>query len=254
MALAFLSRSLKMQFMMSQIRGIIDRDPNGTFLLGSCFIAGMVLSIWVIQSWEYMPEWAPVPGPAIMDMVSCLRPIFLFLCGIPTAIAFLGGLVMNFRSLINRTQRRNILGILSFMLGLIILGSSTLPLFFQDQLEHGMQHYAISRYGVVIDAIEKYHVEHGSYPPSLNELVPNYLPAVPGKYMKFGEELNYFADPNSENARGYAGHGPFIFELTGMYAGIHGQTLKYCPIQDRSCDIFKGRVDDRWIWTYSTIL
>jgi hypothetical protein len=134
------------------------------------------------------------------------------------------------------------------------LGSSTLPLIYKDQLEKDLKLYAISRYDHVIDAIEKYHVDNGYYPPTLEVLVPAYLAYAPGKYMKFGEELNYYPDPSSESARGYLGSGPFIFELTGKYAGMHGQTLKYCPIQDETCKAFKGRIDDRWIWTYSSIL
>ena len=160
----------------------------------------------------------------------------------------------SFRSFINRAPSRNVTGLISFILSLAILGSSTLPLIYEDQLEKDLKQYAISRYDVVIDAIEKYYADNGHYPPSLEALVPTYLVSVPGKYMKFGEELNYYPDPFNENARGYIGSGPFIFELMGMYAGMHGQTLKYCPIQDETCQAFKGRIDDRWIWTYSSIL
>ena len=214
----------------------------------------MVISIWVIESWEYLPDWAPVPGPGLMNLVSCLRPIVLAICGIPTAMVFLIALIMNLRSLVNRLPARNITAIISFILSLSVLGSSTLPLIYQDRIEKDLKQYAISRYDVVIDAIEKYHADNEHYPPSLEALVPAYLASVPGKYMKFGEELNYYPDPLGENARGYIGSGPFIFELTGMYAGTHGQTLKYCPIQDETCKDFKGRIDDRWIWTYSSIL
>ena len=189
-----------------------------------------------------------------MNLVSCLRPIPLFVCGIPTAIAFLVSLMKSFGSFINPVPDRNVTRLISFVLSLAILGSSTLPLLYEDQLENGLKQYAISRYDVVIDAIEKYHADTGHYPPSLVAFVPVYLASVPGKYMKFGDELNYYPDSSSPNARGYLGFGPFIFELTGMYAGMHGQTLKYCPIEDETCKAFKGRIDDRWIWTYSSIL
>ena len=213
-----------------------------------------MVSLWVRESWEYLPEWAPVPSPALMNIVSCLRPFVLFICGIPTAIAFLIGLITNFRSLTNRAPAKNLTGVISFILSLAILGSSTLPLIYKDRLEDDLKQYAISRYDVVIDAIEKYHENNGYYPPTLDTLVPVYLASVPGKFMKFGEELNYYPDPSSENAKGYVGSGPFIFELTGEYAGMHGQTLKYCPIQDETCKAFRGRIDDRWVWTYSSIL
>lgn len=240
--------------MTARVRTFINEYPNAALLCGSCLIGGMVISIWVIESWEYLPDWAPVPSPELMNVVSCLRPFILFICGLPTAIAFLIALITNFRSLSNRVLAKNLAGVISFILSLAILGTSTLPIIYKDRLEEGLKQYAISRYDVVIDAIEKYHADNGYYPPSLDALVPAYLASAPGKYMKFGEELNYYPDPTSENARGYIGFGPFIFELTGMYAGIHGQTLKYCPIDDESCKAFKGRIDDRWIWTYSSIL
>ncbi|MBI5054722.1 MAG: hypothetical protein HZC38_03505 [Chloroflexi bacterium] len=236
---------------MARFSSLIKEYSNATFLVGCCLIAGMVASIWVIESWEYFPEWAPVPGPLLMNFVSCLRPIFLFVCGLPTAIAFLISSVTSFGLLVNRALSKDLVGVVSLILSLTILGASTLPLIYKDQLEDGLQQYAISRYDVVIDAIEKYRADNGHYPPSLETLVPVYLPTVPGKYMKFGERLTYFSNVSMG---GYIGHGPFIFELTGMYAGIHGQTLKYCPIQDESCSVFKGRIDDRWIWTYSSIL
>jgi hypothetical protein len=154
----------------------------------------------------------------------------------------------------NGDAAKNISRAISFVLGLSILGLSILPLIYRDRLERDLKQYAISRYDIVIDAIEKYHADNGDYPPSLDALVPTYLSSVPAKYMKFGEELNYFPDPFDDDARGYVGKGPFIFELTGMYAGMHGQTLKYCPIQDETCKAFKGRIDERWIWTYSSIL
>jgi len=240
--------------MTTQFRSLIKEHSNATFLVGSCLIAGMVVSIWVIESWEYLPEWAPVPGPLLMTIVSCFRPIFLFACGLPTAIVFLTGLTANLGLLVNRVLSKKLTGVISFIVSLAILSASTLPLIYRDQLEESLRQYAISRYNVVIDAIEKYYADNGHYPPSLEVLVPVYLPDVPGKYMKFGEELNYYPDPFSENARGYIRHGPFIFELTGMYAGIHGQTLKYCPVQDETCSVFRGRIDDKWIWTYSSIL
>jgi hypothetical protein len=236
--------------MTARLRLLAKEHPNATLLVGSCLIAGMLISFWVIESWEYLPEWAPVPGPALMNTVACLRPFFLFACGLLTATAFLTGLVVNRASLGNRALSKNLA---SAAVSVAILAVSTLPIVYKGQLDKRLQQYAISRYDVVIDAIEKYHADNGYYPSSLEVLVPAYLPGLPGKYMKFGEELNYYPDASSA-VKGYVGHGPFIFELTGMYAGIHGQTLKYCPVQDETCSVFKSRIDDRWVWAYSSIL
>jgi hypothetical protein len=190
----------------------------------------------------------------------------LFLCGlVPFAlIAFADGLIVNLVSLLSGRKAA------ALNLSLLVLAAVVVvaPCFFRHSVLDLVSGIVASRYGVVITerdsliahaasrydsaiaAIEEYYADHGQYPPTLWALVPDYLPTPPGIYMKFGETLKY--DPKSQ--RGYAGHGPFTFELYGHYRGWHGQTLKYCPIEDSSCDVFKRRINDNWVFVFSSAL
>lgn len=110
---------------------------------------------------------------------------------------------------------------------------------------------AIAKYDLVIDAIERYHVERGDYPPDLHTLVPEYLPRVPGIYVRAGETLVYFPVPER------VGGAPFTFYVYGHHTGlqfIHGWELKYCPAELGFCGevndrhYHSHRINDRWIW------
>ena len=115
----------------------------------------------------------------------------------------------------------------------------------------------IPRYDEVINAIERYYLDHGDYPNDLNTLVPFYLTQVPGVYIRSGEYLTYAPEPWNENTP------PFTFSIRGHYpfpAFMHGWDLVYCPSTyegcaeggDRHTRVF--RVNDRWIWVHSSAL
>jgi hypothetical protein len=228
---------------------LLGRSWDKFLLIGCCLLAGWMLIMWLLPHWDYLPDWAPVPGPRLMDPLKCVQPIILCGLGLPTLLAFVVGLIANLVLLLNRVLSRHIGGMVVLGVGLMILVLAALPWLFGDAIDDILIRYAITRYDVAIDAIELYHEEHGEYPPSLDMLVPDYLPTVPGIYMKYGEILKY--DPNSE--WGYVGSGPFTFELYGHYLSLHGQTLKYCPVEDNSCSGF-NRIDDRWVWAYASAL
>jgi hypothetical protein len=109
----------------------------------------------------------------------------------------------------------------------------------------------IQQYDQVINAIESYHQDHGAYPPELSALVPDYLPKVPGIYIRRGERLTYAPRPEQEGAA------PFTFYIYGHYPGLafmHGWELKYCPKELDLCNetndqhYHPHRINDRWIW------
>jgi hypothetical protein len=109
----------------------------------------------------------------------------------------------------------------------------------------------IQQYDQVINAIESYHQDHGVYPPELSALVPDYLPRVPGIYIRRGERLTYAPEPEQEGAA------PFTFYIYGHYPGLafmHGWELEYCPKELDLCNetndrhYHPHRINDRWIW------
>jgi len=110
---------------------------------------------------------------------------------------------------------------------------------------------AITRYDQVINAIERYHKDHGAYPPNLEALVPEYLPKVPEIYITGGRRLEYSPNPEQK------GGAPFTFYVYGNHTGlqfVHGWELKYCPEELNFCGEVEShlyhpyRINDQWIW------
>jgi hypothetical protein len=208
------------------------------------FLADWITLLWFYAHWDFFPDWTPVPGAVFMNLVEFFAP--LLLCWYAILSIFILSYTIVFIGLTIKSQKK-----LS-MPSLVSLVGMSMALFlwiFGSNIEQGFINYAITRYDRDINAIEKYYADHGKYPPTLEALEPVYLKKMPGIYMKYGEELKY--DPNSE--KGYVGHGPFTFELYGHYKAWHGQTLKYCPIDDPTCEGFK-RIDRHWVWAYSHAL
>lgn len=110
---------------------------------------------------------------------------------------------------------------------------------------------AIAQYELTICAIERYHSEQGMYPPDLEALVPTYLPAVPGIYIRAGETLVYSPIPKMEAGA------PFAFYVYGHHTGfqfMHGWELMYCPAELDLCGepnnrhYHPHRINERWLW------
>lgn len=220
--------------------------------IGGGLIAVWSFTIWYTINWEYMPEWLPLPGLPLMDIIGCFGPILFLISLIPVLLIFVLGLFGNLILLVDRILSLNLLKVIHLTIGLTILGSAALPWMFHDDIEKMALNQAIRRYDVVIDAIETYRSDYGRYPANLNVLVPKYLPELPGRYMKFGKILTYESTASLEYD-----HAPFIFELYGLYFGIHGQTLKYCPVTVDPCfekvgHLTPERINARWIWVYSS--
>lgn len=223
-------------------------------LLGNCLFALWAFLLWLLPHWDYLPDWAPVPGPIVMDIVKCLQPVILCFVGLPTLLVLLVGLFANLGLLFRRLLARGFREVVKMGIAVTILFAVCLLWLLGDAIDQANLSYGIARYDVVIDAIERYLDDHGRYPPTLDDLVPGYLATVPGIYMKFGQTLEYEPNPPA-----WYDHAPFAFELGGSHMGIHGQTLKYCPVEFEPCyeDDRKHtsrRIDDRWIWVYSSAL
>ncbi len=245
-----------------------------TLLLNTQFLVRPLL-----VSWNYWPEWAPISHSfaTVFSFVRCLLLPMLGAMGAVAFVVFGDSLRRNIPDLLNRKFP---VGILYLLLVVLVLPLSV-PYVIQtrneivdsyvrtiaekngialrkyDSTNTALIAYAASRYDPVIDAIEKYHEENNEYPPDLETLVPDFLNETPEIYIKFGEYLSYSPVVESQ----FHDHSPFEFELYGHYSPefIHGQTLKYCPVQIAPC--FEGnrhftpaRINNRWILVYSSAL
>ena len=211
-------------------------------------LSGWALALWLLRHWLYLPNWfSTLPSRMMSPVTLCIPVIFTQW---PTLVLILFGIILNTVLLLNRVASRNWTGVRMLSVGLLALCLVALLWVFGDTIDDVSVQYAIGRYNFDVDDIERYSDDHGEYPPTLDVLVPRYLPKVPGIYMAYGEVLKY--DPDS--SWGYVGCGPFTFELYGHdMSGWHGMTLKYCPIEDNTCNSF-GRIDGRWVWAYASAL
>ena len=111
----------------------------------------------------------------------------------------------------------------------------------------------LPEYDKVIDALEDYHNSFGQYPANLSDLVPDYLPEVPGIYIRNGEKLTYNPEPMNAITP------PYTFSIYGHYPGgafMHGWTLDYCPVRFVGCTAGGDsyRINDRWLWQHHSAL
>jgi len=235
-------------------RAIYNQSDRVVFL-GSILLSIWLAILWILPHIDYLPDWFPVPSTSypLVDILKCFQPIVLCVLGIPTVLAFIFEFTVNINALVRHLQTRKVLSTGLLISSLFILGIPIALWLSSDQIDNYFLNYGISRYHPVIDAVEEYKNDKGKYPPNLDILVPEYLPETPGIYMKFGEILTYEPNPSA-----WYDHAPFTFELYGHYLSMHGQTLKYCPIN--TC-YFEGdrhytpvRINDRWIWVYSSAL
>lgn len=233
----------------------IYNQSDAVLISGSILLSMWMTTLWLLPHIDYLPDWFPVPSPSnqFIDLLKCFQPIILCIFGIPTIIAFIIEFTASISIFVGRLQTYQTSNKNLLILSLIVLVIPALLWVFSSQIDKYFLDYGISRYDVVIDEIEKYKKDKGVYPPNLAALVPEYIPKRPGIYMKFGEELTYEPKPYA-----WYDHSPFTFELYGHYLSMHGQTLKYCPIN--TC-YFEGdrhyapvRINDRWIWVYSSAL
>ena len=236
------TRAAKVSNMLLAVHTRMKKHPIAAFLVGSFLTSAMVVTIWVIFNWEYLPEWVLLPD---MVVVTLFQPIVVVVCG-GMVIFFLVELLSHLYYWIRQASFKSLAGIVTLMLGLALIGSSILPWIFRIPIDDWLKRYATSRYDVVIDAIEDYHADYGYYPSSLDDLVPKYLSRLPGIYVKFAHVLNYYPDAGASPSD-YSIHVPYVFELAGFYEGNHNQTLGYCPVDIERCKKLGTRIDDNWV-------
>ncbi len=207
-----------------------------------CVVFGSFVILMAV--WDVLPNWIPIPGGYIVGIRCCcglclLGPYYGFSIGTVLAAVWriFGRLSENdFYGVVTPTV---VLFVVLFLAIVLHLGT--------DDISQALLNYGIRRYDRVVEAIEQYKLDHGFYPESLDALTPNYLQSKPGIFLKYGERLDYAPDTWSGD------DAPFRFELYGHdSSGVHGRILKYCPVEFECPD--GDRINDRWMWTYSSAL
>lgn len=79
----------------------------------------------------------------------------------------------------------------------------------------------------VVDGIDAFHADRGGYPQSLDDLVPDYLPALQPTGMANYPEYTYLVGKNAARHRG----NPWIIEVFAGY-GMGFDQFYYYPLQN----------------------
>ena len=223
----------------------IYSQSDKVLISGSVLLSVWTIALWLLPHIDYLPDWFPVPSTSnpLLDILKCFQPIILGVLGIPTVIAFIFEFTVYINALVKHLQTHRHASIGLLISSLLILAIPVVLWLSSKQIDNFLLNYGVSRYDTVIDAIEEYKIDNGEYPPNLDVLTPKYLRHAPKIYMKFGNRLTYESKPYA-----WYDHSPFTFELRGQYLSLHGQVLKYCPI-DACFEDDRGykRINDKWI-------
>lgn len=97
----------------------------------------------------------------------------------------------------------------------------------------------------VVEAIEKYYVEHGEYPQSLEGLVPQYLQELPGTDMGNYSDYRYLVGAEANRYE----ENPWVIEMNAAY-GMGFDSFMYFPLQNYPASGYGGGIERLGRWAY----
>jgi hypothetical protein len=193
----------------------------------SVLINGAVFTWWASSSFSW---GVPLPGSEFT----------LLLAVAALVAATVGGLLLLFR----RTRGA---GLFLMPAGLILVFSFFLALRAGGAMRMwGFERFA-ERATPIVDAIERYSKEKGQPPPSLEELVPDYLPSIPATGVGSAREFRYIA---GEQAEGQYGGNPWVLELAVGTGFLNWDILIYYPLQNYPEHGHGGMLEPVGNWAY----
>lgn len=95
---------------------------------------------------------------------------------------------------------------------------------------------------VVVEAIQKYSVEHGAPPPNLQALVPQYLPFVPQTGLRDYPTFQYQVSANS--------NAPWEVRVECSSGFLNWDVFFYWPTEDYPKQIYGGSTELIGKWAY----
>jgi hypothetical protein len=121
-----------------------------------------------------------------------------------------------------------------------------------NHLGNGLRMNAFARLGErsrpLVEAIEAYAADRGEPPDKLQELVPKYLPAVPGTGMRACPEYEYRKKDDPEKW-GY-GSNPWVLTVQTPSGGINWDEFMYFPLRDYPEHGYGGSLERLGDWAY----
>lgn len=150
------------------------------------FIASSIILVWILK-------YFPTLSVSMLKILTHLDIYFILALIVITAL-LLFSLIWTSIALVTKKSYWKNLGYCSLVL-LLSIFSLIIFLNATRQFRHDQFEALADRSKPLIDAIEKFNFDSGRYPLSLEELVPAYLPEVPGTGIPFYPRYQYsFAD------------------------------------------------------------
>lgn len=144
-----------------------------------------------------------------------------------------------------RKTRRDALWVLILSLIYLPLTFAAIPLGWQVRMQR-MTAFA-ERSKPVVQAIERYTEDQGSPPETLEQLVPDYLPDVPGTGMMAYSKYEYHT--GAEYRERFQGNAWTLVVPTGS-GGPNWDQMLYFPLQNYPKHGYGGRLERVGDWAY----
>jgi len=179
------------------------------FLMGSLLVGGLI----VFADYQAV---APNGSTVLKTLVTFfVLPLLLSIPIIPIAVF----------CCISRRLRRPALRALAACATFAIVFVASIC--FGERVRMGGFHALAQRSRPLIEAIQAYEREHGRPPPTLNDLVPNYLPSIPETGMASYPQYRYCVG----NEDSYEGN-PWVLEVFTSSGILNFDTFFYYPKQN----------------------
>lgn len=159
-------------------------------------------------------------------------PLLMALALIPFSLPLL---------LFKRTRRG---AVMMFACGIGYLAGARICLGIGHHIRMQAFHELAVRSQPLVDAIESYHSDTGHYPPSLTNLVPEFLPSIPSTGMGAYPDYEYRTGTNS-----WYGN-PYVLSIDTPAGGINWDMFVYFPGQNYPERDFGGMLERIGSWAY----
>lgn len=203
-------------------------------------VHGIVPWLWAASPWLISPlaEYLIV-GPVGTYYFIMLPGLLVFPAFMALAYLLASPVLLIPRH--TRRQRLRCCGLCLVLAGCTIAGFR-----YAGGIRNNAFHRLAQRSSMLVTAIENYDRSHGTLPPDLDSLVPEFLAAIPGTGMVAYPDYHYLV---GDAARRYE-HNPWILTVHTPYGGINFDKFLYFPLQNYPKRGYGGWLQQMGDWAY----
>ncbi|QIF02045.1 hypothetical protein [Roseimicrobium sp. ORNL1] len=197
---------------------------------------------WILSTFPVLVIFSSLAVAPVGHMMFLWFKLPYFLAVFP---ALLMVVILPLRALLWREERSLMLA--WWCATLVFLASLVAGEFFGQLVRHRAFNRLAERSAPLVEAIKKYEKEHGAPPPSLESLVPQYLPTVPRTGIMAYPTYRYY--PKAKDSKDYEGN-PWILSVSTPSGGINFDEFLYFPLQNYPETGYGGGLQRIRDWAY----